>query len=65
MSVNEKLETVQVSFRLERRLAERLKKAANNRHWPRPSQTEIVTRGVEMMLTKLKKQRKARGKRNS
>jgi hypothetical protein len=63
MNANAKLETVQVSFRLERDLVERMRRAANSSRWPPPpSQTEIVSRGVELVLTKLKRQRKPRAK---
>jgi predicted DNA-binding protein len=60
MSVNQKSAKgakVQVSFRLPRDLARRLKDAANARHWPPPpSQTEIAERGIELVLDKLQKQ---------
>ena len=49
-------ETVQVSFRLERGLVKRMRKVAKSGQWPPPpSQTEIVSRGIEMVLSKLEK----------
>jgi hypothetical protein len=57
MKVNQQ-ETVQVSFRLERQLVERMRQITNTRVWPPPpSQTEIVTRGIELVLNKLNKRR--------
>jgi hypothetical protein len=49
-------ETVQVSFRLERGLVRRMRQVAKSAKWPPPpSQTEIVTRGIEMVLSRLEK----------
>jgi hypothetical protein len=50
--------TVQVSFRLQRELVERMKEVTNSQEWPPPpSQTEIVTRGIELVLRKLEGRR--------
>jgi len=47
-------QTIQVSFRLPKNLVERMRDIATARHWPPPpSQTEIVSRGIEMVLQKL------------
>ena len=52
-------ETVQVSFRLERGLVKRMRQVAKSGQWPPPpSQTEIVARGIEMVLRKLEKRGK-------
>jgi hypothetical protein len=60
MKVNSQ-ETVQVSFRLERQLVERMREITNTRDWPPPpSQTEIVSRGIELVLSKLKKRARSR-----
>lgn len=57
MKVNEQ-STVQVSFRLERQLVERMREVTSTREWPPPpSQTEIVARGIELVLAKLKGKR--------
>lgn len=57
MKVNQQ-ETVQVSFRLERQLVDRMREISNTPKWPPPpSQTEIVTRGIELVLNKLNKRR--------
>jgi hypothetical protein len=56
MNVNRKQPTTQVSFRLPRRLVERMREASSVRCWPPPpSQTEIVVHGVELVLEKLAK----------
>jgi hypothetical protein len=56
-------ETIQVSFRLRRELVTRMRSVATLQSWPPPpSQTEIVSRGIEMVLEKLEKPpRKGRG----
>jgi hypothetical protein len=54
-------ETVQVSFRLERGLVKRMRQVAKSGQWPPPpSQTEIVARGIEMVLRRLEKRGKPR-----
>jgi hypothetical protein len=59
--MNVKSSTVQVSFRLPRPLVQRLKSASSARSWPPPpSQTEIVARGVELVLAKLEKRAEAK-----
>jgi hypothetical protein len=51
---DEEHETIQVSFRLERGLVRRMRQIAKSGQWPPPpSQTEIVTRGIEMVLREL------------
>jgi hypothetical protein len=51
-------ETVQVSFRLERGLVKRMRQVAKSGQWPPPpSQTEIVARGIEMVLRRLENKR--------
>jgi hypothetical protein len=52
--------TIQVSFRLPKDLVERLRTTAadNERHWPPgPSQTEIVSRGIQQVLAELGKRK--------
>ena len=50
---------VSMSFRVKERLAERLRKATKPRQWPpRPSQTDIVTRGIELALRELEEENK-------
>lgn len=45
---------IPVSFRLEKSLVQRLRKASETaKHWPRPSQAEIVARGIELVLQEL------------
>jgi hypothetical protein len=56
MNVNRDSQTVQVSFRLPRRLVKRMQEVSKAQSWPPPpSQTEIVTHGVELVLEKLAK----------
>src|SRR5215831_10004630 len=63
MSVNEN--TVQVSFRLERQLVTRMRRVCDAQRWPPPpSQTEIVRRGIEMVLLSLKKGRRGKPRKN-
>ena len=58
MKVNPEPKTIQVSFRLERRLVERMKSVTSGQNWPPPpSQTEIVSRGIELVLRKLESRR--------
>jgi len=55
MSVNQE-PTIAVSYRLDRRLVKRMKRATarKRRRWPPPpTQTDIVARGIEMVLKKL------------
>lgn len=54
--------TVQVSFRLPRDLVRRMRAISQTEDWPPPpTQTDMVQRGVEMVLRKLEKA-KARAK---
>ena len=58
MKVNDDTPTIQVSFRLNAELVARMREVANAKDWPPPpSQTEIVSRGIEMVLAKLKPKR--------
>jgi hypothetical protein len=58
MTVNNDTPTIQVSFRLDRDLVERMREVASSKDWPPPpSQTEIVSRGIELVLSKLKSKR--------
>jgi hypothetical protein len=52
--------TIPVSFRLDRQLVKRLRRATQrNAQWPpRPSQTAIVAQGIELMLAKMEKEGK-------
>lgn len=53
--------TIQVSFRLQSELVERMRAVSGADQWPPPpSQTEIVSRGIEMVLRKLEPKRKQR-----
>lgn len=53
--------TIQVSFRLESELVERMRAVSTADRWPPPpSQTEIVSRGIEMVLKKLETKRSRR-----
>jgi hypothetical protein len=50
--------TVQISFRIPTQLVERLRAITQTNEWPPPpTQTEIVTRGIEYVVTKLEQQR--------
>jgi hypothetical protein len=61
MKVNNDSPTVQVSFRLDRDLVERMREVTGSKGWPPPpSQTEIVSRGIELVLAKLKRRARAR-----
>jgi hypothetical protein len=54
MTVNDK--TIQVSFRLPQQLVERMRDVSTTRVWPPPpSQTEIVARGIELVLRRLER----------
>lgn len=54
----ESRETTQVCFRLERQLVKRMREVAKSDDWPPPpSQTEIVSRGIELVLRNLEKRR--------
>lgn len=54
-------DTIQVSFRLQKDLVERLRHVSTADRWPPPpSQTEIVSRGIKMVLRKLEPKRKQR-----
>jgi Arc/MetJ-type ribon-helix-helix transcriptional regulator len=54
MKVNDR--TVQVSFRLPQQLVERMRDITSTNEWPPPpSQTEIVARGIELVLRRLEK----------
>ena len=57
--------TIPVSFRLDRELVEALRAFCTAETWPpRPSQTEIVTRGIKMVLENLEPpKRHKRGRR--
>lgn len=59
MKVNRKPPTIQVSYRLPKPLVERMRRIVERLPaWPPPpSQTEIVTRGVESVLLELERQR--------
>jgi hypothetical protein len=58
MKVNNDAPTIQVSFRLNADLVARMREVASSKDWPPPpSQTEIVSRGIEMVLAKLKPKR--------
>jgi len=58
MKVNDEGPTIQVSFRLNADLVHRMREVAGSKEWPPPpSQTEIVSRGIEMVLAKLKPKR--------
>jgi hypothetical protein len=58
-------ETVQVSYRLPSDLVRRMRDIAQMSTWPPPpSQTEIVSKGIEMVLEKLEKRKPRRGKQN-
>lgn len=51
--------TEQVSFRLARSLMKRMREITNARTWPPPpSQTEIVSRGIELVLAKLERDKR-------
>jgi len=51
------------SFRLDRELVERLHEFCNAPDWPPPpSQTEIVERGIRIVLDNLEPTRRKRGK---
>lgn len=53
--------TIQVSFRLEKALVERMRDVSTADVWPPPpSQTEIVSKGIEMVLRKLETKRSRR-----
>lgn len=53
--------TIQVSFRLQSELVERMRAVSTAERWPPPpSQTEIVSRGIEMVLRRLEPKRKQR-----
>jgi hypothetical protein len=65
MKVNENgpTSTVQISFRLQRNLVERMRDVSNADQWPPPpTQTEIVTKGIELVLEQLARKR---GKRRA
>ena len=54
MKVNDR--TIQVSFRLPQQLVERMRDVSTSQAWPPPpSQTEIVARGIELVLRRLEK----------
>jgi hypothetical protein len=56
-------DTTQVSFRLRRELVKRMQTISRGSGWPPPpSQTEIVTRGIELVLSKLEQRKKLRAK---
>jgi len=58
MKVNNSTQTIQVSFRLNADLVARMREVAGSEDWPPPpSQTEIVSRGIELVLAKLGKKR--------
>lgn len=49
--------TIPVSFRLERALVKRLRRVAQRKGWPPgPNQTEIVARGIEIVLDDMEKE---------
>jgi hypothetical protein len=49
---------IPVSFRLDRKLVKRMKDVCGVRSWPPPpSQTEIVARGIELVLAELESKR--------
>lgn len=51
-------DTVQVSFRLPRQLVERMRDITSSGVWPPPpSQTEIVSRGIDLVVRKLEAKR--------
>jgi len=57
MKVNDD-DRVPVSFRLDPRLMKRLREVTSAEVWPPPpTQTEIVTRGIELVLRKLEAKR--------
>jgi hypothetical protein len=54
MKVNDPDSTVQVSFRLPMDLVHRMRQIASEPRWPPPpSQTEIVERGIRIVLDNL------------
>jgi len=54
MAVNENHSTVPVSFRLDRVLIQRLREYCMADQWPpRPTQTDIVERGIKDVLDEL------------
>jgi hypothetical protein len=58
MKVNDTAGTIQVSFRLPRELVDRMREVTTADEWPPPpSQTEIVARGIELVLQKLEGKR--------
>jgi len=65
METQDREETVQVSFRLPSELVRRMKTISTSQTWPPPpSQTEIVSRGIRIVLEKLEAKRPRRGKAN-
>jgi hypothetical protein len=52
--VNHNQDTIQVSYRLDRRLVQRMRRVTEADKWPPPpTQTDIVSRGIEMVLDNL------------
>ena len=61
MKVNNSNHTIQVSFRLNADLVARMREVAMSETWPPPpSQTEIVSKGIEMVLSKLARHKRSR-----
>lgn len=55
--------TAQVSFRLPEELVERMRVISNASVWPPPpSQTDIVERGIELVLQKLESGKRAKAR---